>query len=251
VALIDSFHDFYKELLAVNEQLDSGRISSAVAQSRLASTLNRQEAWAERESGSEGREKFHRAKYAMAALADEILLNPDHPHAESWEAHLLERELFHSQSAGERIFENVDTLLPNLGTSGKELARVYLAVLGLGFQGVYRLTRGSGDDVARAETFKKELKRSREKLFNLAYGPDAEAGKLQRRVVPGAYEPTITDAHAGQLPHLRPWIYAMVLLVVLYVGGTFALWRRATGDLAPKVQEINHIPIRSTARPAQ
>ena len=252
MTLIDSFHEFYKELLAVNAQLDAGTMSSADAHTQLARKLNGQEWQAERDSGADGRAKFHRAKYAMAALADEMLLNPEHAHthAESWETHLLERELFHMQRAGEKIFDDVDAM-PNLGAAAADLARVYLAVLGLGLQGKFRNPgSGSKDDVARAEELKKELKRCREKLYSLACGADADAEKVQRRAVRAAYEPTITDSHGGKLPHLRPWIYAMVLLVLLYIGGGFALWQHFTSDLAPKVQAINNIQVRGAGKAA-
>lgn len=248
MALIDSFYEFYKELLAVNEQLDAGKISSEDAHKRLLLKLRGLEARAERESGADGAEKFRGAMYAMAALADEMLLNPANPHAEPWEPYLLERHLFQSQRAGEKIFEEAEKM-QSRGSAAAELARVYLAVLGLGFQGIFRPVGGSNDDVARAEGLKKEIKRCREKLYALAAGNDADAVKSQSEIAPAAYEATITDGHAGQLPHIRPWIYAMVLLLLLYTGASFLLWRQATADLAPKVEAINNAQVRGNAAP--
>jgi type VI secretion system protein ImpK len=248
LALIDSFYEFYKELLAVNEQLDAGKISSEDAHKRLVRKLRGEQARAERELGPDGSETFGDAMYAMAALADEMLLNPEKPHAEPWDPYLLERELFHSQRAGEKIFEDAEKM-QNRGSAAAELARVYLAVLGLGFQGIFRPVGGSNDDIARAEGLKKEIKRCREKLYALASGSDADAMKLQSEIAPAAYESTIADAHAAQLPHIRPWIYAMVLLVLLYIGGSFLLWRQATADLAPRIDGINNSQVRGNTAP--
>jgi type VI secretion system protein ImpK len=241
VVLIDKFHEFYEELLAVDKQLDTGAISAGIAHERLASLLNRQEAEAQRGSGTYGRDLFQRAKYAMAALADEILLNSDHPHdahARVWGSHLMETALFRSQRAGEKIFDDIAEM-QNLGAGAGELARVYLAVLGLGFQGVWRLMQGSEEKIAF----------DRKKLFRLAYGRDPVAITGQKRIAPAAYASTLTDGESGKLPHLRPWIYAMALLVLFYVAGSFAIWRYATYDLEPKVQAINKIEVQTGGLP--
>jgi type VI secretion system protein ImpK len=239
-ALVDSFHEFYRELLAVDAQLDAGSISAGDAHIRLASKLNGQEAQAERDSGPEGRERYRRAKYAMAALADELLLNPDRPHAEEWGPHLLETALFHSQRAGEKIFDDI-LEMQHLGIAAAELARVYLAVVSLGFEGAYRFVGDSKEQ---------KIADARRKLYGLAYGGEAVAIKTQKRINAAAYEATITDGESGKLPHIRPWIYAMVVLVLLYIGGSFALWRYAIADLAPKVQAIREFPMSGGARRA-
>lgn len=226
VALIDKFHEFYAELLEVHAKLDKGSITADIAHDRLAGLLNRQEADAKRESGVYGRDLYRRAKYAMAALGDEVLVNPAHAHGEAWKSKLLESALFQSQRAGEKIFDDI-TEMQSLGGEASELARVYLAVLGLGFRGYRKLDPES------------ELVPYRRKLFTLAYGREPVAVTGQRQIVDTAYSSTLTDGEASQLPHLKPWIYAMVLIVVLYVAGSFAVWNNAINDLDPKVTKIN------------
>ncbi|MEA2237468.1 MAG: type secretion system protein ImpK [Thermoanaerobaculia bacterium] len=227
VALIDRFHEFYVELLEVHAQLDKGSIAVDEAHDRLAKLLDRQEADSQRELGAYGRETFQRAKYAMAALGDEILLNPAHAHGAAWKHHMLESKLFRSQRAGEKIFDEIAEM-QNLGPAAAELARVYLAILSLGFQGIFRLR----DPEAELEPY-------RRKLFRLAYGRGPVSATGKERIVDAAYKSTLIDGEQKQLPHLRPWIYAMVLLAVLYVAGSFALWHEATKDLQPYVQTIN------------
>jgi len=240
VALIDKFYEFYAELLDVHAQLDKGSLTVDLANEKLVLLMSRQEADARREMGAYGFEMYQRAKYAMAALGDEILLNPAHAHGAAWKHHMLESKLFRSQRAGEKIFDDIEEM-QNLGASAGELARVYLAILSLGFQGIHRL---SNDPEADLEPYRK-------KLFRLAYGRAPVSASGQKRIVEAAYESTITDGTPKQLPHLRPWIYAMVLIVVLYVAGSFALWNAKTADLKPDVQRINSgdFPVGGGAKP--
>jgi type VI secretion system protein ImpK len=226
VALIDKFHEFYAVLLEVHAKLDKGTITADVAHDRLVALLNLQEEEAKLESGAYGRDVYRRAKYAMAALGDEVLVNPDHAHGELWKSHLLESALFRSQCAGEKIFDNI-TEMQDLGGAERELARIYLALLGLGFRGYRKLDPES------------EIVPYRRKLFTLAYAREPVAVTGQRQIVDTAYSSTLSDGEASQLPHLKPWIYAMVLIVVLYVAGSFAVWNIEINDLQPKVTTIN------------
>ena len=233
--LMEKFHEFYGELRAVHEQLDAGKISADRAHERLASMLNRQEGEAQRELGQYGLDTFLRAKYAMAALADELLLR-DSRHDLQWMGQLLETALFRSQRAGEKVFDDI-TEMQNLGTAAADLARVYLAVLGLGFQGVYR-------DIPNSD---RVINTYREKLYNLACGTDPVIVTGRRHLAPGAYASTLTDGEGGQLPHLKPWIYMLVLLAVLYFTGGSAIWHDATVDIVPVLNSINDNPATATS----
>lgn len=220
------FHEFYQELLTAHDLLDHGQIHASDVHDRLVALLNRQETEARRDNGAYGAELYLRAKYAMAALADEILLRHDAAHAERWMDQLLEATLFHSQRAGEKVFDDIDEMQA-LGTAGAELARVYLAVLGLGFQGAYR-------GVAKPD---EKIEPYRQKLFRIALGdPLVLSGR--RRIAQAAYAATLTDGERGLLPHLKPWIAAIVLLVVVYVAAGAVMWRSAVADLDPIVTSI-------------
>lgn len=78
-------------------------------------------------------------QYAFAAMADEILLNADWPGAQAWSGFLLERSLFQTQLAGDRLFDRMLlTLRSPRSQRSIELAELYLHCLTLGFQGRYR-----------------------------------------------------------------------------------------------------------------
>ena len=229
--LIDKFHEFYEALLEVDKNLDAGNVGAAAeGHDRLVSLLNRQESEAQREAGLYGLETYRRAKYAMAALGDDILIRHDDAHRERWLSLLLETTLFHSQCAGEKVFDEINDLQRfGSGANASELARVYLAVLGLGFQGVWSV---QPDPDAKIDDY-------RHRLFRLAYGRDPLAIEGQERIVSQAYAATITDGESSRLPHIRPWIYALILIVALYVAGSALLLHHYEADLDPKVRAIN------------
>lgn len=225
---MDTFHEFCEALMDLHRQLDEGSIGAPVVHESLIALLNRQEGDAQRRLGRYGLETFHGAKYAMAALADEILLRRDcGGHAKEWMDLLLETRLFRSQRAGEKVFDNIDEL-QSLGVAASELAPVYLAVLGFGFQGVFR-------DRPNAA---KEMAVYRQKLFAVAYG-EPIGSSLRQQIARAAYVPTLTDGEGGELPHLKPWVYMLLLLVVAYITGAAAIWHDASYDLVSIIHTIN------------
>jgi len=234
--LMEAFHDFYRELLAVRKLLDGHEIDAAGAHDRLVALLRRQESDARRSSGSYGLETYRRAMYAMAALGDEILLHGDGAAERQWMSHLLETTLFRSQRAGEKVFDDIEEM-QSFGAAGVELAQVYLAVLGLGFQGYY-----SG-----VEQPDRAIAPQRQKLFRLAYGEPLVAGGSSH-IAAAAYASTITDGEGGKLPHLKPWIYALVLLVILYIAAGTVLWQSFVADLNPLVKAVGTFQAQSPAR---
>lgn len=215
---MDKFHEFYRALIEARRQLDDGTPPSKV-HDKLVSLLNRQESDAVHELGTYGHDLFHRAKYAMAALGDELILRDDPAHGERWMGHLLESALFHSQRAGEKIFDEIDEM-QTLGSAANELARVYLAVLGLGFQGAFR-PFPNPDQL---------IEKYRKKLFGIAFGRDPVVTTGRAQLAAAAYASTLTDGEKDELPHLKPWIRALVLLVLVYVLGGAKIWLDATRD---------------------
>jgi len=222
VDLMAKFYEFYDALLIVDAGLSAGN-AAADGQRILVQLLERQTREVRAENGSHGVEVYSKAKYAMAALGDEILLSHDLAYAERWSPRLLESTLFRSQRAGEEIFEEIDKL-SDVDAAAGELARVYLAVLALGFQG-------------NAKSTDAEMSRRRRRLFALAYGDPTLIGS-HPLIAPAAYESTLADGERSELPHLRPWIYALILLVVLYVAAGAAMWHATASELDPLVEQV-------------
>lgn len=250
--LLDRFQDFHREVLLLRERVSQGAwvfdaeraAAPAPAVGQLVETaptavwrslltlLERQALEAGRNGGDFALEVYRRAQYAMAALADEVFLNLDWAGREAWRDHLLEARLFGSHRAGEELFERIEELLRDRDTVYGELARVYLTVLALGFQGKYR-GRPDGE---------RELDSYRRRLFRFIFGREPQAvtagGGGGERLVPQAYASTLDEGSRTTLPHLKPWLWAMVLLTVLWIAGGHLLWRSTVAGLEPLVDEI-------------
>lgn len=226
--LLDRFHEFYREVLRLKERVKEDAYALEEVRRSLTFLLERQALEAGRGGGDFGLEVYRRAQYAMAALADEIFLHLPWSGQEAWRNRLLEAHFFGSHRAGEELFERIEKLVQDSDASYRELGRVYLAVLALGFQGRYR-----NDPEAPAR-----LQVHRERLFRFIYGRDPEAVRGQARLMPEAYAATLDEGRTSTLPHLKPWIWALVLVTVLWIAGGHLLWRSVVRDVRPLVEEI-------------
>ena len=247
--LIDKFQQFYGEVLRLRARVaegswvfqGDGTVGGAAPEPRespvgvwrkIVALLERQSLDAGREGGDFGLEVYRRAQYAMAALADEIFINLDWVGRDAWREHLLEARLFGSHRAGEELFERIDALLREHDALYGELARVYLMVLALGFQGKYR---GRSDAHEEIESY-------RRRLFRFVYARDPQVVHGDERIVPQAYAATLDEASISKLPYLKPWIWTLVLVFVVWVAGSHLLWRNAVAHLEPIIDEIVGTP---------
>lgn len=248
--LLDRFQDFYREVLRLKQSVGQGNwvfdaqaaqsapVTSAVTPVEdlsptavwrtLLALLERQALEASRSGGDFALEVYRRAQYAMAALADEVFLHLDWPGREAWRSNLLESRLFGSHRAGEELFERIEELLHDRDNVYSELARVYLTVLALGFQGKFR-----GHPEAE-----RELESYRRRLFRFIFGRDPQAVRGDERLMPEAYASTLDEGSGSTLPHLKPWVWALILLVALWLGGGHLIWRSTLSGLRPLVTEI-------------
>ena len=195
---------------------------------RLHSMLERQLLDAGREGGDLAIDLYRRAQYAMAALADEIFLHLDWVGRDAWRDHLLETKLFGSQTAGQELFERIEEILRDRDSMFVELARIYLTVLALGFQGKYR---GQLDAHEEIETY-------RRRLFRFIFAHDPQVPRGGEHVIPQAYASTLDESETTELPYLRPWIWALILVIALWAGGSYFLYRAYVSPLEPYIDEI-------------
>ena len=243
--LIEKFQQFHAEVIRLKARVTAGawvfqgeetaglaesvaRESPTAVWRRLVSLLERQSLDAGHQGGDFAVDIYRRAQYAMAALADEIFLHVDWVGRESWRDHLLEAKFFGTHRAGEELFERIEDLLHDRDALFAELARVYLMVLGLGFQGRYR---GKPDAEETIAVY-------RRRLFRFIFSRDPQAVHGNQYVVPQAYTATLDEAIATELPYLRPWVWAIVAAVVLWIGGSFAIWKYSIADLVPIIARI-------------
>lgn len=226
MSLIEKFHAFCSEVLSVERQMAAGSMTALDARNWLAQCLELQQLTVQREGGQFGLELFERAKYAMVAFADEHFLRPRRAVSEQWKDVLLEPELFHSQCAGEKLFQDIDALRSERRGDVEDLARVYLAILGLGFEGGFH---------DQQDTFTR-LDEYRRKLFSIIFVREPiPFGESLPKVTPGAYESTADAGDRKELPYLRPWIFALVLIVIVWVAAGHLIWSVATDDLHTRV----------------
>jgi type VI secretion system protein ImpK len=241
--LIDKFQQFHGEVIRLRGRVAEGswvfqgdagsalnepRESPSGVWRKLVGMLEQQSLDAGRDGGDFGLEVYRRAQYAMAALADEIFINFEWAGRDAWREHLLEAKLFGSHRAGEELFERIDNLLRERDTLYGELARIYLMVLALGFQGKYR-GRVEADEV---------IESYRRRLFRFIYARDPQVLLGIERVMPQTYAATLDEASVTELPYLKPWLWMLALVIVVWLAGSHLLWRNAVADLEPLVDQI-------------
>lgn len=94
-----------------------------------------------------------RARFLKAALADEMMLRSDWAGRAHWRHVLVEATLFRTAHAGQQVFADIDQLLTERDPARRPLARLYLYLLALGFQGRYR----GGDDLGALAGYRRAL----------------------------------------------------------------------------------------------
>jgi type VI secretion system protein ImpK len=207
---------------------------------KLLTLLEKQALEAGREGGDVALAVYRRAQYAMAALADETFLHVDWIGREAWRKNLLETRLFGTHTAGSELFDRIDELLRERDPVNNELARVYLAVLALGFQGKFRGQSDADQD----------LTGYRRRLFRFIFGREPQAVRGNEPLVPQTYTATRDERHAVELPYLRPWILAFIFTIVAWLAASEVIWKYAIADIEPLVREIITLaPDTTTAKP--
>lgn len=94
-----------------------------------------------------------RARFLKAALADEMMLRSDWAGRAHWRHVLVEATLFRTAHAGQQVFADIDQLLTQRDPACRPLARLYLYLLALGFQGRYR----GGDQLDALADYRRAL----------------------------------------------------------------------------------------------
>lgn len=241
--LMAQFQEFYSELVRLKWRighdewlvLTGDEKPDVVAETSpnavwqvLLTLLERQALESRRGGGDFAAEIYAQAQYVMAALADEIFLNLDWPGQEAWRSNLLEAKLFQSHTAGDVIFERLDELLLATDPVYFELARIYLAAVALGFQGKYR-----GQDNADLE-----LAAYRRRLLAFITQREPTALEGRERFFPEAYAHTLDRSEGRELPYLRRWVLAFVVLVAVWILASHLAWWELTRDLWPLLDRI-------------
>lgn len=231
--LLAGFAEFYEELAAIKLALREGRLAAYLAvggdtpaagpdqalrvASRLAQVLDAQ-ARALAQGGTSAEARAGRiARYAMAALADEImLLDPDLPPwsgRDAWLGVLLERRLYGTNDAGQRFFVLADQVLAASDRSALrlDLASVFLLALQLGFRGRYRGAEGA----ARLADYRRRLH------LVARRSAQAESGLP---AFPQAYEQLLSGEKEQRFAPLRRWYGPGIMAACAYLLISTGVW---------------------------
>ena len=212
------FRAFYDEVIKARDRtVDSRELEpNAVAQAlarQLENLLELQTLESRRESTRFELENIADARYLKAALADEILLNTPWIGREYWTAHMLESTLFRTNIAGDLIFRRIEQMLSEREPSRRDIGRLYLFALALGFQGKYR----GISDTERLRSF-------REELFQFVYQRQADFSGRDRVVSERAYASTLSHITPLKLPTLSRWTVLFLLGVISLLAISELLW---------------------------
>lgn len=212
------FRAFYDEIVKARDRTAESRETDPdlVAQSlarHLENLLELQSLESRRDSTRFELENVADARYLKAALADEILLHTPWIGRERWTAHLLESSLFRTNIAGDLVFSRIEELLSGREPSKRDIARLYLFALALGFQGKYR---GSGEEA--------RLLGYREELFQFVYQRPADFSGRDRVVSERAYASTLSHIAPRKLPTLSRWTVLFLLSAATLLAVSELLW---------------------------
>jgi type VI secretion system protein ImpK len=245
LAAVQQFRAFYRELfaikdciaaqrwneLAVSPSPDSVSVPAGATARAIFARLYR--VISSQSFGLRGPDRGNGAPidvgYVMAAVADEVLLHgPEWPGQESWSETLLEEALYGSRVAGERIFRTAHELLAAQLSRSAVAVSVLLALM-LGFRGRFHGTDDRGEIAALKE-------RLFGVIFHLPYPVQVD---FQTLLSEGAPRP-LDQPSRRRLPSLRPWLMAIVLVVISYIVLSDALWRSAVSQILTLSDNIIH-----------
>lgn len=168
------------------------------------------------------------AFYVFTALADEILINLPWQGNDYWRQNCMEINFFQSQIAGEKVFQQIEYLLKNPDPLQRELARVYLLCLSLGFLGKYR-----GQDLSEINTYKQKLF-SFVTLKNVGFNTP----HVREEIFEGNLRHVFSETSSKDLPDLRQWGWVSFTIFVVYLFISYGVWSIISYDLHSVLRDI-------------
>ncbi len=228
--LLTLFFDYLEEVIKLKQSIATGdlddklpvtthsaityeqKISAYISQ-RLQRYIGRLEHGISQSYGVFEQTIFTEAKYVLAALTDEIFLFQFEQQQElPWLDVLLERKLFGSSIAGQKIFNNIETLVSNHSGDSTyvQLAKIYLIALHMGFSGRFRATGNK----AALEDYKRQL--------TGFIGEDIPAVTNFFAIQPTRID--VRETNRNRMRALKPWFRIGAVTLVVYLIISSAVW---------------------------
>lgn len=171
-----------------------------------------------------------RARYVMAALADTVFLSFQWSGREFWQLNLMETQLFGTDDARDRIFDDIERLLRDGREADRELAQIYLTGLSLGL-GAGRNTTGG---VVASGAVASGAADVRRRLWEFVSDGQPSLDSPSRDLSRQAHAFTATEAPPRAVSSARDWLVALVLLLLIYLLLSQVAWF----DLTEPIREI-------------
>lgn len=241
--LLKQFHAFYEQVVrqkTMVAEIESGTAERPAeegenpeadrvhtVQVTLIKVLEEQVLESRRQGGEYGVDYYKKAQYVMAALADEVFLNMHWEGRELWKTNLIEFKFFGTHVAGELLFAKIEELLKDRDPALIEIAAIYLMALSLGFRGKYK----DKDDAGMLDYY-------RSQLFAFIFKTNADLTSETKQLFPETYNYTLDKSEGKRLPYLNKWIGVIVLISILFLVGSYAIWDHRTKDLVSIAAEI-------------
>lgn len=166
--------------------------------------------------------------YVLASFADEALIHMTRwGGAQGWPGLLLERALYGTRIAGERVFEAAEALVARRDPSRRDLAMTLFLALSCGFRGRWR---GIDDQGA--------LARLRHDLFELATDLDAPGDVSVAEGFAAVHAHTATGPSAEAPRDVERWLLAMLGVVVGWLALSHMIWALRFADVSDLTRQI-------------
>jgi len=212
------FRLFVDELTSAQRRISEApdatpELAAARMSRHLLNLLEIQTLESRRQSSRFDLENLADARYLKAVLADELLLNSPWTGRECWTGCLLESELYRMNVAGDLVFRKIEQLLSDREPSRRDIARLFLFALAMGFQGRFRGTEAAV-----------QLRSYREELYEFIYQRRADLGGRDRLLAQAAYTNTISHIAPRKLPTVSRWSAMVVLAAITLLALSELLW---------------------------
>jgi type VI secretion system protein ImpK len=249
-AISEEFDIFYYELLRIKEMAlksvpapltaneddsDDSKIITVsgpalALQERLTTFFDKQKERFHRSAVGPSSLFIQEAQYVFVTLADEVMINIHWHGSDYWRQNCLETKIFQTQVAGERIFSQIDNLFKKNDPLQRELARVYLLTLSLGFQGRFRSL-----GISQILSYKQQL-------FSFIYHRSANLTQGSRDyILDDSLKFIFTEAPTKGLPDLRSWSITAFTAFLIYLFVSYGIWTIISADLHQVLQSIFHL----------
>jgi type VI secretion system protein ImpK len=171
---------------------------------------------------------FQDALYAMVTLLDETFLSFSWVGKERWERNLMEKQIFHTQIAGELVFRKIDDLLAGNDPVRNDVANIYMMILSLGFKGKYRDEDTENQITWYRHELYKMINRHAPLLFSV--GRDY--------LIADCYNHNISMPAGRGIPDVRSWVSAFAAILFVFIVISSFLWFKLVKDMDDALGQI-------------